>query len=207
MQRLAAGALALALFTNCAYGFDWRNPFRGVFGDREEARPAAPGRQPPPSAASLECPEILVESKTSSLRAPAGADSADVRYQLTLGLMARECSLQGDAIAIKVGVEGAAILGPAGQPGSYFGNLRIAARRQKDGVVLQSKTYRVGATVPTCKLKGAPDVCSFCEPEGSRSKRRGTRTASLQARIRATSDESSILSILLTQAIRPPTTL
>ncbi|MBI3274484.1 MAG: hypothetical protein HYZ60_00660 [Methylocystis sp.] len=149
LQRLAAGALALALFTNCAYGFDWRNPFRGVFGDREEARPAAPGRQPPPSAASLECPEILVESKTSSLRAPAGADSADVRYQLTLGLMARECSLQGDAIAIKVGVEGAAILGPAGQPGSYFGNLRIAARRQKDGVVLQSKTYRVGATVPT----------------------------------------------------------
>lgn len=148
LQRLGVGALALALLTNGAYGFDWPKPFRSVFGGGEEARPAEPGRPAPPSGALLDCPEILVERGTSALRAPAGAESADVRYQLTLGLLARECSLQGDTIAIKVGVEGAAVLGPAGQAGSYFGALRIAARRQKDEAVLQSKTYRVGATVP-----------------------------------------------------------
>lgn len=88
------------------------------------------------------------------MRVPVGADNSSVRYQLSLGLLARECSVQDDKLHIKVGVEGAAVLGPAGQPGSYSGNLRISARRQKDEAVLQSKTYRVSATVPAGGTRG-----------------------------------------------------
>ncbi len=82
------------------------------------------------------------------MRAPPGAESDAVRYQLSLARFARECSVREGRIFIKVGVEGAAILGPAGRPGSYFANLRLAVRRQKDNVILDSKSYRVGAVVP-----------------------------------------------------------
>jgi hypothetical protein len=151
MQRhIAASALAIALLTTNAAAFDFPslpNPFGGGGNSAKQGQPGAAPQKP--SAASLECPEILVDMGTSAVRFPAGADSASVRYQLSLGLLARECTLQDDRIMIRVGIEGAAILGPLGTPGSYSGNLRVAVRRQKDEVILGSKVYRVGATIPT----------------------------------------------------------
>lgn len=152
MQRLlGASVLAISLLATEAFAFDFPslpNPFGG--GDS-----AKPGQQSPgnvsqkPSASSLECPEILVDMGESAVRFPPGADSASVKYQLSLGLLARECTIQDDQIVIKVGVEGAAVLGPHGQPGPYSANLRVAVRRQKDEVILGSKTYRVGAAIPS----------------------------------------------------------
>lgn len=154
VARLGALVSTLALASNLAYGFDIPNPLK-VFGGGEESKPAEPGRPAPsPSGSKIDCPEILVDSGASSIRMPAGADAASVRYQLSLGTLARECSIQDGALQIKVGVEGAAVLGPAGQPGSYTGTLRVSARRQKDEIILQSKTYHVGATVPSGGTRG-----------------------------------------------------
>lgn len=154
LRRLGPIASALALWSSAAHGFDIPNPLADVFGG-ESAKPAEPGRSAAPAAASaIDCPEILVDTGASFIRAPAGADAASVRYQLSLGLLARECSVRDDNIDIKVGVEGAAVLGPAGQPGSYAGNLRISARRQKDEAILQSRSYRVSATVPAGGTRG-----------------------------------------------------
>lgn len=156
LRRFGAIVSTFALSAGLAHGFELPNPLARMFGGGGDAKPAEPGRPAPPAtAAALECPEILVDAATAALRVPAGADNASVRYQLSLGQVARECSLQGDTLHIKVGVEGAAILGPAGQPGAFGGNLRISARRQKDEAVLQSKTYRVGATVPAGGTRGS----------------------------------------------------
>jgi hypothetical protein len=150
---MTASAAILALLTTRAHAFDFPslpNPFGGG------AKPGQSSDKAPekPSANSLECPEILVESGASQMRVPPDADAANVRYQLSLGLVARECAVDGDRISIKVGVEGAAVLGPMGQPGTYNGNLRVAVRRQKDEVILDSKNFRVGATVPQGATRG-----------------------------------------------------
>lgn len=150
---LAPAASALALWSSAAQGFDIPNPLANMFGG--EAKQSEPGRAAPPSSASaVDCPEILIDAGSSFLRTPPGADAGAVRYQLSIGLVARECSVHDDKIDIKVGVEGAAVLGPVGQPGSYAGTLRISARRQKDEAILQSKTYRVSATVPSGGTRG-----------------------------------------------------
>lgn len=107
------------------------------------------GRSADPKARRItDCPEIVVDGAGAELRSPPGADAASVRYQLSIGRTARECALTGDEITVKVGVEGAAMLGPAGQSGAYSGNLRIALRRKSDDQLFSEKTHRVGATIP-----------------------------------------------------------
>ena len=43
---------------------------------------------------------------------------------------------------------GSAVLGPVGQPGAYYGNLRVALRRKRDEQLFGAKDYRVGADIP-----------------------------------------------------------
>jgi hypothetical protein len=156
--RLAALAVGLGLGADGALGLDLPNPF-GLFGGDKSAE--TKGAPPPPSnALGIDCPEILVDPGTASLRAPPGSEGNAVRYQLSLGEMARECSIAGDRILIKVGVEGAAVLGPAGSPGAYSGTLRISARRQKNEDVIDSKTYRVSAAVAAGATRGEFRVIS-----------------------------------------------
>lgn len=136
-------AAALALSTmSAADAFEL--PKIGVpnfFGSKEGA--------PPPPGATPDCPEIFLEPGASMLRAPPDADGASVRYQLSIRETARECIIDGDRLTIRVGVEGAAVLGAVGQPGTYGANLRIAIRRQKDDSIVESKAYHVSASIPT----------------------------------------------------------
>jgi len=97
-----------------------------------------------------ECPDIVVDGAGAEMRSPPGADASSVAYQISITRMARECALDADRenVAMRVGLLGAAMLGPVGKPGSYFGSLRVALRRKSDNEVLGEKTYRVGATIP-----------------------------------------------------------
>ena len=61
---------------------------------------------------------------------PAQATAGDLRYQLSFGQTARECSVQGGAMSIKVGVQGRVILGPMGGPGIVDVPLRYAVVRE-----------------------------------------------------------------------------
>lgn len=137
---VAAAMLATALVASDARAWEFPKLFGGESKNAREATPA--------TGATPDCPDILVENGASMLRAPPGADSANVRHQLTLGAIARECVVEGDRLSIKVGVEGAAVLGPLGQPGAYSGNVRIAVRKQKDDSIVASKIYRASATIP-----------------------------------------------------------
>jgi len=98
-------------------------------------QPAAPG-------ATADCPVIVAEDGAQMLRSPAGADQVSIKD------IARECVVNGDQIVIRVGVEGDAMLGPAGAPGAFGGTIRVALRRTKDDSIVSTKNYRVNASIP-----------------------------------------------------------
>jgi hypothetical protein len=120
----------------------------GIFGGEQKEG------EPPPAGATPDCPEVFIDSGAAMLRSPPDADAANVRYQLSLGETARQCIIDGDHLTIRVGVEGSAVLGAAGQPGVYGANLRVAIRRQKDDTLVASKVYRVSASIAKGETRG-----------------------------------------------------
>jgi hypothetical protein len=88
---------------------------------------------PTPSAPEVECPGVDIRTGASTLNIAAKtgqATAGDLRYQLSFGQTARECSVQGGVISVKVGVQGRVILGPMGGPGQVDVPLRYAVVRE-----------------------------------------------------------------------------
>ena len=88
---------------------------------------------PTASAPEVECPgvDIRTGASTMNITAKTGqATAGDLRYQLSFGQTARECSVAGGAMIIKVGVQGRVILGPMGGPGQLDIPLRYAVVRE-----------------------------------------------------------------------------
>src|SRR5258707_13716860 len=73
----------------------------------------------------IDCPGMMVRSGASTWQVPGGTTSTNLRYQGSLGQLARECAVLGDAMTIKVGVEGRVLVGPKGGAGSVAVPLRI----------------------------------------------------------------------------------
>lgn len=108
-----------------------------------------PVPKPKPEEVQLDCPPIEVLDGTASARTYAGADESNgnVKYQFSMGNVVRECSKQGDRLVLKVGVEGRALVGPVGGPGSFTAPVRIAVRNDDDRKVVTSKFYGVPVTI------------------------------------------------------------
>jgi hypothetical protein len=98
----------------------------------------------PASAAELDCPEVDVLDGGATARV-GGADSQSVRYQFDITDVARECDPQGAQFALKIGVAGRLLIGPAGSPGSYSSALHITVKREADGKPVYQKTLSVAA--------------------------------------------------------------
>jgi hypothetical protein len=136
-------ALAVGLAPQSAGAFDLpKIGMPEMLGGGSKDPPQAPG-------ATADCPVIVLEDGAQMIRSPANADAANVHHQLSIKSTARECVVEGDRLIIKVGVEGDAMLGPVGSPGSYGGAIRVALRRTKDDSIIQSKNYRVNAAIPS----------------------------------------------------------
>ena len=97
----------------------------------------------------VECPEVLIADGQSAFRTYAGADksSAGVKHQYSFGEMSRECSATKERINIRVGVAGYVLSGPMGGPGAFQVPVRVSVRRDSDGQIVQSKTYRIAASI------------------------------------------------------------
>jgi hypothetical protein len=87
---------------------------------------SSPSPSTPTPASEAECPQVTVRTGAATWQVPAGAAPTAVRYQASLGQLARECAILGDTMTIKVGVEGRVLVGPRGGPGSVEVPLRIA---------------------------------------------------------------------------------
>jgi hypothetical protein len=117
-----------------------------LLGFKRDDAPAAPGT----SARHIFCPEVLVLEGTAASQAYAGTppSSANLRHQFALTETARECSLEGDQLAIKIGVAGKVLLGPAGSPGSFNVPVRMAVLSERNNEPITSKLYHALVTVP-----------------------------------------------------------
>jgi hypothetical protein len=103
------------------------------------------------SAPDVECPGVDIRNGASTLNITAKADAAtaaDVRYQLSFGQTARECAVQGGTMTIKVGVQGRAIVGPLGEPGTVDVPLRYAVVREgPEPKTIVTKFKRTSVTI------------------------------------------------------------
>ena len=70
-----------------------------------------------------------------------------LRHQISIGQLARECATQPDgSIVVKVGLEGRALVGPAGTAGRFDTPVTFVIK--KGSRVLASRTQRVSVAVP-----------------------------------------------------------
>jgi len=100
----------------------------------------------PVVSADINCPEIDIAEGGSAYRV-GGAENSSVRYQFNISETARECDPAGPGqAAIKIGVAGNLVIGPAGSPGAYSVPLRIAVTEDATKKQVYSKTYKIEAT-------------------------------------------------------------
>lgn len=78
------------------------------------------------------CPAVRLRQGTESYRIYKGKDREnpnDLRYQVAINKVARECNYVGQNLEIKVGARGWVITGPAGGPGSLRVPIRVAVQQ------------------------------------------------------------------------------
>jgi hypothetical protein len=100
----------------------------------------------PVASTDINCPPVDVAEGGAATRV-GGPENASVRYQFNIGDTARECDPAGPGqAAIKIGVAGEVVIGPAGAPGTYDVLLRITVTNLANQKPVFSQTYRVEAT-------------------------------------------------------------
>src|SRR5215471_10290963 len=127
----------------------WTGRFTGLFsGSASAPAQAAAGT----AVGGEDCPSIDIRVGAGSYTASgndAQASATDVRYQASLTQLARQCTVVGGNMTIKIAVQGRIILGPAGGSGPVELPLRYAV--VQEGVTprtIATKFKRVAADVP-----------------------------------------------------------
>ena len=139
-------ALALAGCSTAPGASDPGDTLGNLFAFNSLSAPPVPNQA---VVTKVNCPVVDVFEGAAAQRVYAGGQSSsNVRYQFSMGDMARECSVENNKIVIKVGIEGKVLLGPAGAPSSFTVPLRVAVRTEADQKIIQSKSYRVQASIP-----------------------------------------------------------
>ena len=110
------------------------------------ARPSDRVKVLPVAAQDINCPDVTVADGGAALRV-GGADNASVRYQFNIGDTARQCEPAGPGqAAIKIGVAGQVVIGPAGSAGTFSAPVKITVTQIAGDKTVFSQTYRAEAT-------------------------------------------------------------
>jgi hypothetical protein len=104
-----------------------------------------------------DCPSVQIRTGASTLAIALKNEQPspqDLRYQLTFVQMARQCAIVGNDMRMRIGVQGRAIVGPAGAPNQVEVPIRYAVVREGvEPKVIMTKLRRF--SVP---LAGAGNV-------------------------------------------------
>ncbi len=76
------------------------------------------------NAVEYECPQLTVRTGAASWQVT--ERDGGLRYQGNIGQLARECTLNGQTMAVKVGIQGRVLLGEKGKSGKLQVPIRIA---------------------------------------------------------------------------------
>ncbi|HET7717603.1 MAG TPA: hypothetical protein VFK86_18420 [Bauldia sp.] len=101
------------------------------------------------------CPPIQIRAGTATMTVYERGhenESAYVRYLASISQTARECTMVGDTLTIKVGIAGRVVAGPKGSAANITLPLRIAVAKQFGGTgPLYSELFKipVSLTAPT----------------------------------------------------------
>jgi hypothetical protein len=132
-----------------ASGQDLGAFFRNVFGPSS----------PPPAGLPVDdvpCPQVDVAEGGAALTAYGGGrvgQTNALRNQISLSHFARECRPQADgSVVVKVGVQGRALLGPAGSPGSFASPVHFTVK--VGDRIIATRVQPVTVTVPAGQTQG-----------------------------------------------------
>src|SRR6201991_446031 len=97
--------------------------FKSLFGGKSDEEPAtnAPAAAVPQDTGDLTCPPVTVRAGASTYAVAAPGKQPvgnDLRFQVTISKMARECTVNGGVITARIGIQGRVIAGPSGAPAS-----------------------------------------------------------------------------------------
>jgi hypothetical protein len=102
-------------------------------------------------AADVYCPPLNLRSGTEALPVyERGHDGEQdyVRFQAAINKTARQCSMSGDTLTLKIGIEGRLVAGPKGGAGTMSLPVRVAVVKQLGGKgPLYSRLFKVPVTV------------------------------------------------------------
>jgi hypothetical protein len=116
-----------------------------TFGDSEGQVMAAAQA----GSSDIDCPSVTVRSGAAAWQISSGSGPNNVRYQGSLGQLARECAVLGETMTMRVGVEGRVLVGPQGGAGNVNVPLRIALVAEGPTPrPIWSKFYSVPVAVP-----------------------------------------------------------
>lgn len=109
-----------------------------------------------------DCPSVDIRTGAGTLAVaakPKEATANDLRYQLTFIELARQCFVDGGNVRMRVGVQGRAIVGPAGAPSQVAAPIRYAV--VQEGVqpkTVVTKFRRVPVTLDTVNSTTFTDI-------------------------------------------------
>jgi hypothetical protein len=154
LSHLAAGCSTGSLFgssdsTGAQGSPGWTDRIANFFSTGGSSRPQQQAGDPPVPE-DLDCPSVTVREGASTLSVHAAGEASpmNLRYQGSIGRVARECRVAAGTLQMKIGVEGRMILGPAGGPGTVDVPLRFAVVREgPQPRTITTKTYRVQVTM------------------------------------------------------------
>jgi hypothetical protein len=115
---------------------------------------------PPPAKSTIEdiyCPSVDIPEGGSSMQSFSGGrvgEGGSLRSQIALGQIARECVGNPDGtVAVRVGVEGRALLGAGGSPGRYDVPVHILVK--SGATTIASRSRRLSVVVPPGDTQGS----------------------------------------------------
>ena len=128
--------------------------------------PTAPGtearRRPQAGVDSRDCPAVDIRTGAGTLAVAAKSrppTANDLRYQLSFIELARQCFVDGGTVRMRVGVQGRAVVGPAGAPPQVNVPIRYAVVRE--GVqpkTIVTKFRRVPVALPPARSTTFTDI-------------------------------------------------
>src|SRR5215211_5795231 len=150
---LAIGLLSFASCVEPASAQGIGDTLRNFFSGGANGTPAAPQA----NVEVMDCPRVDIAEGGAALRTYAGGRTGNpesLRSQITIANVARECIGQPDgSIVVKVGVEGRALIGPAGSGGRFDAPVRVVVKRGDR--VFANRIRRIPVTVPAGESQGA----------------------------------------------------